>query len=171
MAEFKHAYNKTKQYEGGYANVPNDRGGETYMGISRKYYPAWEGWKTVDKHKPLQHNEIIKDAQLDSLVMQFYYYKFWSKLHGDYIESQCTADLLYDYYVHSGMKAIKAVQGIVGVTEDGIVGVRTLNAINGYAGDLFLKLKAQRRQFLYDLSEKQSQRKFRKGWLARVDNF
>ena len=47
MAEFKKAYDKTMGHEGGYVHDPDDAGGETYKGISRRYHPGWEGWKVV----------------------------------------------------------------------------------------------------------------------------
>ena len=34
--------------EGGYANMEGDSGGETYKGISRKWFPKWEGLKIID---------------------------------------------------------------------------------------------------------------------------
>ena len=36
---FETAVNTTLQYEGGYVNDPNDPGGETNFGISKKAYP------------------------------------------------------------------------------------------------------------------------------------
>lgn len=171
MGEFKSAYDKTSIYEGGYANVKGDKGGETYKGISRVFNPEWPGWGMVDNYKPLKHNAIINNQELNSLVKQFYYQKYWMTIIGDLIEIQQVAEFLYDYYVHSGKRAIKATQRIVGVRIDGKVGNITIHAINGYAGDLFGKLKAERRQFLFDLSEKVGQRKFRNGWLNRVDSF
>jgi type VI secretion system secreted protein VgrG len=38
---FLKAFNTTMTFEGGYANDPDDAGGETYMGISRRYHPDW----------------------------------------------------------------------------------------------------------------------------------
>lgn len=38
-------------HEGGYANHPADKGGETYRGISRKANPDWVGWKYIDEVK------------------------------------------------------------------------------------------------------------------------
>ena len=36
MADFRLAYKKIEAAEGGYVNDPDDKGGETYKGISRK---------------------------------------------------------------------------------------------------------------------------------------
>lgn len=35
--------------EGGHHHDPDDPGGETYCGISRRYHPYWEGWAMLDK--------------------------------------------------------------------------------------------------------------------------
>ena len=51
MAQFEPAFEKTMKFEGGYANNPADRGGETYRGIARKIWPGWNGWPLVDAAK------------------------------------------------------------------------------------------------------------------------
>lgn len=173
MAEFLTAYNKTSQWEGGFADVAGDAGGETYAGISRKYHPKWTGWDIVDKYKPLKWNEKIKDFEIESLVKQFYYKEFWTKVNGDFIEHQNIANFIYDYAVHSGVvRASKKLQYAVGTRQDGIIGAITTKVTNALDPSILIeKLKSERRQFLVDLSEKQSQRKFRSGWVNRVDSF
>lgn len=51
MANFKIALDKVLSREGGYINDPDDKGGETYKGISRKYNPDWKGWRIIDNTK------------------------------------------------------------------------------------------------------------------------
>ncbi len=51
MAEFEEAYSIVKRFEGGWCDVPGDRGGETYAGIARNFFPRWEGWAIVDSWK------------------------------------------------------------------------------------------------------------------------
>ena len=51
MAVFEKAFAKTIKAEGGYVNNPNDRGGETYMGVTRKNYPNLKLWIIVDNAK------------------------------------------------------------------------------------------------------------------------
>ena len=51
MPIFKYAYDLTNKAEGSYANDPDDKGGETYGGISRKNHPIWRGWFRVDEVK------------------------------------------------------------------------------------------------------------------------
>lgn len=44
--------------EGGYANVLGDKGGETYMGISRVYWPSWPGWPVIDDWRAERINAL-----------------------------------------------------------------------------------------------------------------
>jgi lysozyme family protein len=48
---FSHIVNDTLKHEGGYANHPADKGGETYRGITRKHNSEWEGWRYIDEVK------------------------------------------------------------------------------------------------------------------------
>jgi hypothetical protein len=41
----------TLGYEGEWVNDPDDRGGETYRGISRVHWPKWAGWAIIDAEK------------------------------------------------------------------------------------------------------------------------
>ena len=49
MARFDEAIKKILDHEGGYVNNPKDKGGETYMGISRKAHPKSKVWSIIDK--------------------------------------------------------------------------------------------------------------------------
>ena len=107
MASFKEAWLITAHNEGGYANVKNDRGGETYMGIARNFFPKWAGWAIVDKHKPLKHNAFIKDEKLHSLVESFYEENFWNPINANKIADQDLANQAFDMAVNAGVGAAK----------------------------------------------------------------
>lgn len=50
-----------------------------YIGINRKEYPKWEGWKIIAKYKEKGVDiKDIKDEHLDILVKNFYYLKYLS---------------------------------------------------------------------------------------------
>ena len=172
MSDFKTALKKTLQHEGGYANVSSDAGGQTYCGISRKNWPAWRGWAIIDKAKP-KHNQILRDKQLGGLVEVFYYEHFWKPIQGDRIMDQRIAGFLFDFYVNSGNHAIKAIQRIVKVKDDGIVGTQTVAAINAADPEaVFVALKAARIKFLKGIAaRKPDQGKFLDGWMNRVNSF
>jgi lysozyme family protein len=131
MANFDIAYKKTSGNEGGYANVSGDNGGETYCGISRKFWPNWAGWKIVDANKPLKHNQIIKNPTLESLVKGFYKKEFWDKIEGDKIDNQDVADTLYDFGVNAGTGvSIKQIQKVLGLPVTGKITEDLIEAIN-----------------------------------------
>lgn len=134
MANFKLAYDKTAKSEGGYANVIGDTGGETYAGISRKWFPKWKGWKIVDANAPLKWNQKIKDPAIHAMVMDFYKEVFWDAISGDDIDDQLTAERLYDFGVNAGQpRSIKQVQEILGIPQTGKADEKTVDAINNPA--------------------------------------
>lgn len=131
MTDFNIAYKKTGGWEGGYANVSGDRGGETYCGIARNFWGKWEGWKIVDQHKPLKPNQIIKDPKLEALVKKFYKDNFWDVVGGDEIDHQSNANTLYDFGVTSGQsRSIMQVQKVLGLSQTGKLNKVLIDAIN-----------------------------------------
>ena len=139
MANFEIAYNLTAKYEGGYANVKGDNGGETYAGIARKFWPNWEGWNIVDKNKPLKHNQFIKDDNLKAAVKSFYKRQFWDSFMGDKINDQAIANRIYDFGVNAGVSAsIKMVQRALGVTETGKITESLISLINNPINKLII---------------------------------
>ena len=52
MGEFEQAFEKMIRNEGGYLlhKVSGDRGGQTYAGIARNFYPDWDGWDLIDRN-------------------------------------------------------------------------------------------------------------------------
>lgn len=134
MADFNLAYPKTKGNEGGYAHIPGDTGGETYMGISRKWFPAWAGWSIVDTYKPLKPGQVIQNTRLMEAVKGFYKKEFWDKLNGDSIDDQLIAERLYDFGVNAGVgRSIKQIQEVLGIPQTGKPDAATLEAINNPA--------------------------------------
>ena len=169
MAEFLTAYKITAKWEGGYSNVSNDLGGITYCGISRKFHPNWKGWAIVDKYKPLKHNQIIEDTQLQNEVRQFYYYNFWLNISAEFIESQSIANFVYDWHVNSGNAGIRAIQRALKLKPDGIVGSKTIEALNKSG---LCKLIQARIDFVNAIVKRSpSQAKFLDGWLNRIRSF
>lgn len=124
MAEFYKAYKKLEVAEGGYVNDPDDAGGETYKGVSRKANPYWIGWTIIDdikKHHPNTFKGIIKATpQLEKAVQDLYKRNYWDCFELDEFKSQKVAEQLFDMCVNAGKTAaIKIAQRVVGVKEDG----------------------------------------------------
>jgi len=102
------------KFEGGYANVPGDKGGETYRGISRNKNPDWVGWKTIDKikkptflskTKTIPQNTIF--PELDQLVANFYFDNYFVKNGFHRLSNPKTALTLFDWAVHGGYSLTK----------------------------------------------------------------
>lgn len=97
---------------------------------------------------------------------------FWDKWQADSIKSQSIANLLVDWLWGSGKYGITYPQQVLGVKVDGIVGPKTLAAINNYPDqkELFQKLWNRRKKHFEDIAKSPSKKKFLKGWLRRNDN-
>jgi len=178
MANFERAFLKTAAFEGGYANHPDDKGGETYKGIARNMWPQWGGWKIIDRYKTSPHSSKQMSAvlggniELEDMVEAFYRAHFWNKIKGDDLNNQLTADNIYDFAVNSGVsRAIKYAQRIVNVEEDGIIGAKTIKAINQNIEGFVTNYKSARLTFLAKIvSRDSSQSVFMNGWRTRVQN-
>lgn len=124
MAEFAKAYKKLEVAEGGYVNDPDDAGGETYKGVSRKANPYWVGWVILDdlkKHHPKTFDSIAKKTpQLEKAVQDLYKKNYWDCFNLDDFKSQAIAEQLFDSCVNTGKSAaIKMAQRVVNVEVDG----------------------------------------------------
>lgn len=179
MADFETAEIKTRQFEGGYANHKDDRGGETYAGISRNFWPEWEGWAVIENFKlaipphsgiDFELNAKEMHEQLKFMVSRFYRINFWEGMNLDLIDNQELANSIYDFAVNAGInRSVKFIQEIVEVEIDGKLGPKTINAIN--MGDAYALLTAfnLKRATFYKSIAKGSQTKFLKSWLRRIN--
>ena len=184
---FLEALKRTLEHEGGYVNNPKDSGGETYRGITRKYWGTWKGWPIVDKNKPLKTGQIIKDAELDKLIQDFYFVNFWKPIKADEFH-YWVAYTLFDTAVMQGQKtAIKTLQRalnkytnkgqfskpVFNLVVDGILGPKTLEAANSTEPTELVNLIAQERLNTVEaiVEANPSQAGFLKGWTARIKKF
>lgn len=165
---FDGALQQTLQFEGGYVNHPNDPGGETNKGITRRSYQEW----LMSKGMP-STNIDMKNIPEDH-VLQFYRDKYWNKVGGDSLP-QKTAYQLFDYAVQSGVKrAVQALQEIVGSKPDGVWGPTTLRDTQAYVatqGDdsLAQAILTKRTTFITELSKQERFKPFAKGWMNRLN--
>lgn len=122
MANFKKAYEKVVKAEGGYVNDPDDAGGETYLGISRKANPNWKGWTIIDFTKNQYGtknitNRLKNNSNLDKLVKSLYKTNYWDVFELDDVPSQTIANQMFDTCVNMGKStAIGIAQHVIGMT-------------------------------------------------------
>ena len=125
MANFDIEFDKLILAEGGYVNDPDDAGGETYLGISRKNNFTWKGWKIIDEIKKKYGTKGItsilkKDSNLTESAKQLYKEKYWDCLELDDIPSQDIAHQLFDTCVNAGSTtAINIAQQVLMMTVTG----------------------------------------------------
>lgn len=180
MASFDAAYKIVHGHEGGYANTTGDKGGETYMGIARRWHSEWAGWALLDTWKSVhgqpRWNAILDLPPLTAAVVSFYRAS-WNELLGSQIASQPVANLLYDFATNTGAAVRVAQQVLVGMgfhlTADNRVGVQTLAAINAADPVKFHnQLLDARVAYLKKLVENDpTQAVFLPTWMARCQTF
>lgn len=125
MARFDEEFDKVILAEGGYVNDPDDAGGETYLGISRKNNPKWVGWEVIDDIKKKYGTKGItarlkKDIALTNSAKLLYKQNYWDVLELDDIPSQNIAHELFDTCVNCGKAtAIRIAQQVLMMTVTG----------------------------------------------------
>ena len=107
---------KTIFLEGGYSDDPNDPGGETNFGISKRYHP----------------NVDIK-ALTPEKAEEIYLKEYWNVLGCVDISSIRVRWKVFDISVTSGqVTAAKMLQRSVKISDDGHVGPITIKTVNRY---------------------------------------
>ena len=106
MADFNKCIKIILKNEGGYVWNPDDTGGETNYGISKKQYPNLD-IKNLSKKK----------------ATEIYRKDYWDKIQGDKINDEKLALNIFDCSVNCGIRrAVKMIQGVCFVCEDGKLG-------------------------------------------------
>jgi len=175
MANFDNAIKIVLRHEGGYANDPLDRGGETYRGIARRFHARWEGWAVVDAAKRLIGfpANLNANPRLYGLTIRFYREKFWR--YGG-ITSQRVAVKVFDAAVNMGSpNAHRILQRAVRrlgfkLKVDGKLGPHTLRATNqANENALLLELRAYAAVYYAKIvARKPDQTKWLYGWMRRA---
>jgi lysozyme family protein len=183
MADFDIAFKKFKTIEfSGPENVLHRNSGEkseTYYGIYRSAHPDWEGWKRVDNHLDDAVNtrhasiESFRDERLTEMVKKFYKNNFWDKIRLDEIKSQKIAEEMFFFYINTGdkSKAVKYAQEIVGAKQDGVIGEKTIKALNDFSESIFdVEYDIREIVFYEHLASKNPKRylRFLDGWKNRA---
>lgn len=156
------------KWEGGFVNDSLDKGGATNMGVTigtwRQVGYDKDGDGDIDKFdiKLLDHKDF-------SFVLR----QYWDRWKADQIKDQKLANILVDWVWGSGKWGIIIPQRLLGVSADGIVGNKTLSALNEKDPISFHKIIWDARlKFLNDIVKNNpSQKRFIKGWINRLNDF
>ena len=139
--------------EGGYVNDPDDAGGETNYGISKRAYP---------------NLDIASLSEADAVAI--YRRDYWDKVRGDDLPTGIDY-LVFDAAVNHGRsKATKLLQKAVGAAVDGVIGKNTITATaNANQSDLRSEYTARRTKYYAAIiANKPSQEKYALGWMRRA---
>lgn len=160
-SRWTHCLAQILNHEGGYVDHPSDPGGATNMGITHKTLARWRGvepWWSLPKSAVMDLEKTEAAAIYKAL--------YWDRVKAASFPPGL--DLaVFDYAVNSGpARAVKTLQALVGVVQDGFVGPITLAAIA--KRDTLAIIEAlcdQRLSFLQRLTTFAT---FGRGWTNRV---
>ena len=158
---FDEAFRRLIGHEGGYSNDKRDPGNWTGskvgVGILKgtKFGLAANTYPTLD----------IKNISL-AQAKDIYKKDWWDKLGANGMHSAVVFQL-WDFAINAGKKrAIQELQQAVGVALDGVIGPKTMEAVNAHdLNDVILTLTAERLKFYTSLSTWAT---WGKGWTNRV---
>lgn len=155
-------------WEGGFVNNKNDRGGATNKGVTLSTWRSQGYDKDGDGDIDVDDLKLITDYDVRDKIFVPHY---WNRCKASQIYNQSVANIMVDWVWCSGKPGITHVQDIVGVATDGIVGPKTINAINFYPDQekLFYAIRKARIDFLNAIvKNRPSQKGFLNGWLNRL---
>lgn len=143
--------------EGGYVDLKADPGGATNLGITIATLSAWEGRKV---------SKAEVKALTKAKATDIYRENYWNKISGDDLPAGVDY-AVFDFAINSGpARAVKMLQKVVGVDQDGIIGAKTLAAVRSMSADRVInELCDARLTWLKGLGTFAT---FGKGWTSRV---
>lgn len=167
MSSFEKCLDVVLKHEGGWSNHPRDTGGATNFGITLRVYIAYR--KRIGK--PLGDMQTVQVEALKRItkdeVRHIYRDQYWNRINGNALPLGLALSV-FDMAVNSGVsRAVKMLQRILGVDDDGIIGMMTLQAVQSEGEfNLIQCYNDERMEFLKRLSNWDA---FGKGWTRRVE--
>jgi len=117
---------------------PNEKG-LTFMGIYEAAHPNWQGWgqvrEAINAYGDLEKASVAlyNDDALIEKVKIFYKKEFWDKMRLDEVDSELKSCELFVFGANvDTVPAVRVLQRLLGVVVDGIMGQKTLKALNDY---------------------------------------
>lgn len=150
---FNIAFEKLLGHEGKYSNNPNDPGGPTCWGVTEKVARA-NGYQGDMRDFSQNSAKVIYRAL------------YWDAVRADELPESVRFDV-FDGAVNSGVvQSIKWLQRAVGVADDGVLGSKTLAALNAENGAVIAaRYNGHRLMFMTNLKTWSA---FSGGWSRRI---
>ena len=154
QGSFDKAIKVILRHEGGYVNDPDDPGGETKFGISKRAFPD------VD----------IKNLTEDQ-AKKIYFDEYWKPLNLHLLQNKELALHVFDHGVNAGKHtAVRMLQEILECKKDGVLGPVTAKAANDNNEIVEKYIQRRIRYYLEIATRRPRLKKFLRGWLNRVES-
>lgn len=149
----------------GWADDPADLGGATQTGLTigtYRQYRVSRGRKAPTK----EDLHRVTYAEWETILRRLY----WDRWKADEINSQQVANILVDWVWASGKYGITIPQKLLGVEADGIVGCKTIAAVNAHEPHaLYERIYNSRVRYIDNICIQRPQNlRFKQGWLNRL---
>ena len=156
QGNFKECLDLVLKSEGGWVNNPNDPGGETNLGVTKRVWEEWVG-HPVESLKKLSKDDVAP----------LYEQKYWRPCYGEVLPRGLDL-VVFSMAINAGPgRSVKLLQSSIGCVPDGIIGPRTRGLISeSNTANLISKFSESRREYYRSLKTFPI---FGRGWLARVD--
>lgn len=177
LGPFDYAFNQTIGYEGAkYTDDPDDRGGPTKYGITEAVY------KSAIKRKIISPVSVGIRNLTEREAKAIYLYDYWNRMRLNEVVDQFIASEIFDTAVNMGRKAAaticqKALNYLgESLEEDGIMGPKTINALNRWSNKdpraLHICLNGfQFMRYAEIVKDDGTQQTFARGWTRRVQSY
>jgi lysozyme family protein len=154
---FKECLDLVLKSEGGWVNHPQDPGGETNLGVTKRVWEEYVG------HPVKTMKNLTKDD-----VAPLYEQKYWRPCYCEVLPRGLDF-VVFSMGVNAGPgRSVKLLQQSIGCVPDGIIGPRTRELISSSNGTtLIAKFSETRREYYRSLKLFPV---FGKGWLNRVNH-
>ena len=163
MSRFEECLARVLKHEGGYVNDPLDSGGRTNLGVTQRVWEEFVGHPV---------SEADMRALTPQKVAPMYKIKYWNPSYCAVLPKGLDY-VVFDFAVNAGTgRSVKTLQSAIGCVADGVIGPKTMAAINGAnPKDLIAKFSDARADFYQGIvTRKPDQARFIKGWLNRVED-
>ena len=153
---FKACLELVLKSEGGWVNNPNDPGGETNLGVTKRVWEEYVG-------HPVESLKKLTEAD----VAPLYELKYWRPCYGEVLPRGLDF-LCFSFGVNAGCgRSVKLLQQSLGLIPDGIIGPRVMQKLReSNIADVIKGFSESRRNYYKSLKTFPI---FGRGWISRTD--
>lgn len=135
---FDESYKHLVYDERGYVNDPDDSGGETYLGVTRRDHPNAKMWDIIDGIKKQYglsgiNNRLKNIPIINEEAKRIYKIQYWDAIKLDELNSKTLTHQIFDHAVNAGVgSAISLAYELVGLPKSTKFSNVLLNRLKEY---------------------------------------